>query len=455
MTSTDITVTRLGGGGAPFLMRTSFELADVGYAEAEYALSGTARAFAETGGALAVAEEAPFTTRVLVHRPTDAGAFNGTVWVEWLNVSAGLDAAPDWTVAHTELVRSGAAWVGVSAQQMGVQGGTGLVGLDSPGLVGTDPERYGSLAHPGDRFSYDIFTQAGAVVRRTTDTILGDLVVEHVLAMGESQSAFRLTTYVNQIDPAAQLFDGFLIHARGGSAPPLHDDDDPAAALEGEPVLFRDDLRVPVLCVEAETDLLTLGYLGARQDDGDHLAVWEMAGTSHADVYTFVVGMIDTGRLPIDELAAAWTPGTELFLGVHLDLPVNAGAQHYVMNAAVSHLDHWVRDGVRPPSSPKLEVREGAFVTDELGNVRGGIRTPHVDVPTAVLSGFGNGGNPVAFLAGSTTPFDAATLAALYTDRDDYLERYAAATDAAVASGFVLAADAGEIKAIAAANSPL
>ena len=60
-------------------------------------------------------------------------------------------------------------------------------------------------------------------------------------------------------------------------------------------MLFRDDLRVPVLCVEAETDLLTLGYLAARQDDGERLAVWEMAGTAHADVYTFVAGMIDTG----------------------------------------------------------------------------------------------------------------------------------------------------------------
>jgi len=102
-----------------------------------------------------------------------------------------------------------------------------------------------------------------------------------------------------------------------------------------------------------------------------------------------------------------------------------------------------------------MEVVDGAFATDEHGNVRGGIRTPHVDVPTAVLSGFGNGGSPIAFLSGSTTPFTAEQLAALYPSRDDYLARFAAATDAAVAAGFVLAADAGEIKAIAEANCPL
>ncbi len=308
--------------------------------------------------------------------------------------------------------------------------------------------------HPGDRFSYDIFTQAGVAVRRAAGTILDDLMVERVLAVGESQSAFRLTTYVNVIDPAEPTFDGYLLHSRAGVAPPLHDVDDPAAAMLGEPVLFRDDLRVPLLCVQAETDLLMLGYLAARQHDGRApRGVGDRGHRARRRVH--VRGRDDRHRhLPIDELAAAWTPGTDLF-GFLVDLPVNAGAQHYVMNAAVHRLERWVRDGTRPPASPRLEVRDGAFVLDDHGNVRGGIRTPHVDVPTAVLSGFGNGGHPVAFLAGSTTPFDAAKLAELYTDRDDYLARYAAATDAAVAAGFVLAADADEIKAIAEVNCPI
>ena len=46
---------------------------------------------------------------------------------------------------------------------------------------------------------------------------LEDLAVERVLAMGESQSAFRLSTYVNEVDAAAAVYDGFLVHARGGS----------------------------------------------------------------------------------------------------------------------------------------------------------------------------------------------------------------------------------------------
>ena len=111
------------------------------------------------------ADTAPFTTRLVVRRPIDAARFDGTVVVEWLNVSGGLDASPDWTYTHVEIVRSGSAWVGVSAQVVGIDGRD----ADDPGsfmaLKRADPERYGELEHPGDDFSYDIFRQAGEAIR--------------------------------------------------------------------------------------------------------------------------------------------------------------------------------------------------------------------------------------------------------------------------------------------------
>ena len=59
-------------------------------------------------------------------------------------------AAAAWMSAHTELIRRGAAWVGVSTQQIGVSGGTSVLGPTSPGLVGIDPARYGPLpVHDG------------------------------------------------------------------------------------------------------------------------------------------------------------------------------------------------------------------------------------------------------------------------------------------------------------------
>ncbi len=49
--------------------------------------------------------------------------FNGTVVVEWLNVSGGGDGSPDWFFLHRHLMREGVAWVGVSAQKAGIDGG--------------------------------------------------------------------------------------------------------------------------------------------------------------------------------------------------------------------------------------------------------------------------------------------------------------------------------------------
>jgi hypothetical protein len=451
-----MTLTSIGqitGQKPPFILGTTFELGPLGYTEAEYALSGIASAYERDGNGVTAAGRAEFSTRMLVRRPADAAAFNGTVWVEWLNVSGGADTAAEWLMAHTELIRGGAAWVGVSAQQLGISGGTGLMGFASPGLAGVDPERYGGLHHPGDRFSYDIFSLAGDAVRRGTGTIVADLAVERVLAMGESQSAFRISTYINAVDAAAAVYDGFLVHARGGSIAPLDDDGFPGSSREGDPVPFRDDPRVPVLCVEAETDLVALGYRGARQDDAERLVTWEVAGTSHADVYTLITGAVDTGRLPAAELAPLWRPVTDLRAG-KVDKPVNAGPQHYVLNAALSCLDRWTRDGARPPAASRLRMREGQFVTDEAGNVLGGVRTPHVDVPVAMLSGLGNSGGPVAFLAGTTTPLGTDALRARYPTPAAYLEQFTEATARAVAAGFLLGADASEITAIAAINSP-
>jgi hypothetical protein len=388
-----------------------------------------------------------------VIRPADDDSFNGTVWIEWLNVSGGLDAAPGWIFTHTELIRTGAAWVGVSAQRMGVEGGDGLLGMRSPGLVGTDPARYGGLEHPGDRFSYDIFSQASVAAREGEGTILEGLPIERLLAIGDSQSAFRLTTYVNEFDPVFEVHDGFMVHARGGTAASLDDNRDPSAILRGDPVLFR-ELRVPVFCVEAETDLMNLRYLTARQENPEMLVVWEIAGCAHADVYTFVAGPIDNGLLPIDKLARAWVPVSEVF-GMKLDKLVNSGPQHYLRVAAVSHLEHWVRDSTRPPEAPRLEIRNGEFVKDEVGNVKGGVRTPHVDVPTAELSGLGNAGHPISFLCGTTEPLDEDRLRALYDSPEDYLERFSAATRSAADAGFVLDRDVTEIVQIAELNSPL
>src|SRR2546427_9043903 len=168
-------------------------------------------------------------------------------------------------------------------------------------LKPVNPARYGSLHHPGDSFSYDILSQAGQAIRHPSGPMpLGDLRVKRMIAAGESQSAFRLVTYIDAIHPLARVFDGYLVHSRGsGGALGANLSETPQPAIPTPSTTFiRSDVDVPVLTVEMETDLSFLGYVYARQDDSRHFRLWEAAGTAHADAYLLVTGAKDLGTSP-------------------------------------------------------------------------------------------------------------------------------------------------------------
>jgi hypothetical protein len=451
--------------GQPVLPLGTFDLASMHYVVQEFQLSGEAVSYRSAGGAAddgtwsAEADQhAPFTTRVVVVRPQDAAKFNGTVIVEWLNVSAGTDSGPDWNYTHRELIRQGYAYVGVSAQKGGIDGGG--MNLNIPGVMPikkANPQRYAQLDHPGDAFAYDIFTQAARAVRDSRAThLLGALTAKHVIATGESQSAGFLTTYVDAIEPIAKVFDGFLIHSRFGGGAPLSGnmaDAMRSAPAKGLPI--RTDLKKPVLIFISESDLMfPRGYLSARQPDNDHLRAWEVAGTAHADSYTLGGAAIDSGSAPIELLAKAFAPSTSV-VGMPLTQPMNSAPQHhYVMQAAIAALNRWVVAGQPPPHGQRLNVTDSAppqLVVDTQGNATGGVRSPWMDVPTSRLSGLGQTGGGMAALFGVTEPFSAAKLTELYPGgKSEYLDKFTVSLKSAISAGFILPADEAEIKALAA-----
>ncbi|MEX2100367.1 MAG: alpha/beta hydrolase domain-containing protein [Acidimicrobiia bacterium] len=451
-----------GGKGTP-ANAAGFDLAAVGYEQAEYFISGNATAYtsaqpltSDGRWTVTAGSTAPFKTRILVARPASKRAFNGTVFVEWNNVSAGGEATPDWASAHNEITRAGAAWVGVSAQATGVVGNTSLVGALLQPLVKIDPDRYGTLTHPGDSYSYDIFSQAGAAVRAPTPSginPLGKLKVDRVIAVGESQSAFRLTTYANALHKVTNVFDAYLIHSRQGGSAALSQA--PLTAIAAPtPTYIRDDLDAPVIVLITETDLVVLGYRAARQDDAKRLRTWEVAGTAHADAGTLASGADEgDGSTDVAIFAAMATPPATPVLGCAP--AINAGHQVYVVRAAVHALDAWVRDATAPPRAPRLEMDAtgGAFVVDEHGNVRGGIRTPAVDAPVATLSGIAVTGGGLCRLFGATTPFDGPTLLSLYPTHAAFVKAWNKAVAASVKAGFVLAADSGNLERAAAQST--
>ena len=363
------------------LYGNSFDLSQVSYESSQYFVSGTAHSYVPvrpltSDGKWKVTKgvSAPYTTRIAVYRPIDPAKFNGTVIVEWLNVSGGVDDSPEWTLSHNELIREGFAWVGVSAQQVGVDAAKAI-----------DPTEYSSLSHPGDSFSYSIFSQAGQAVRDDAALILGGLKPQKVIAAGESQSAGRLMTYVDAVQPIAHVYNGFLVHSQFGTGAALSQA--PQTSYPAPtPTTIRSDLGVPAFEFETQTDVAG-SNLTDRLFYGNprNFRLWEVAGSSHFDYYGLQVGPTDTdnGQGAIANLAAMQNPPTVTSAGT-CNLPINTGGTHWVLDAAVYWLNRWVVNGTPPPRAPYLQTTQASpvvFKLDANGNVQGGVRSPQVDAP--------------------------------------------------------------------------
>jgi hypothetical protein len=437
-----------GGNGKAWSMMANLDY--YGYTEEEFFFEGQATAYESQGEttndgkwSLEESTKAPYKTRMLVRKPADASKFNGTVIVEWLNVSAGYDAEFGFVYTSLEIAREGYVWIGVSAQRVGVEGGgVSLAGGDLKPLKEFDPERYGSLSHPGDAYCYDIFTQAAKVVRGAGGVdVLGGLKPKRLIAYGESQSAMYMAAYTNGVQPLAKAFDGIFIHSRMAAVPAFTGGGGGGcnAMMGAQGVKIRNDLEAKVFQFQTETDVLgAAGTHAVRQSDTDRLRTWEVAGTSHVDFYSLEFeGAINEAVVnnPVDVCQS-----------------INRGPHHLVNKAALHALNLWISGGIPPATAQPLATDEkGSAVTDEHGNTRGGVRTPLVDVPIATLKsqgaaregGEGGGGCDMSTIMcamfGQTIPFSPEKLLSLYPTHEDYVAKFQASAQATREAGFILA----------------
>lgn len=391
------------------------DLRKEGYIEEEFFLEGLAKRYGTPALETATVRDTghAYRTRIVVRRPVEVQRFNGTVLLEWLNVTAGFDIDIDWLQAHEHLLRAGYAWVGVSAQRVGIHGATGLKSW-SPARYGTlDVTKGGTILD--DALSYDIFSQAAQAVRNpSTVRVLGPLVARLVIATGHSQSANRLVTYYNSIQPLTAAFDGFLIHG-GGSR-------------------LRTDLTVKAWKLVAETDLNVMQQAANRQPDTDVIRTWEVAGASHADSYfgTLVeqLQQRDFGRA----------------ISITCDRPTMSRIPfRYVMHSAYDRLVVWIREDTAPPTAPRITLASedpaAVIARDPFGNASGGVRLPEHAVPTATNTGDNSGGQ-FCNLFGSHQPFEPARLVMLYPTHSAYVNAVTAAADDNVRAGYLLRVDA-------------
>jgi Alpha/beta hydrolase domain len=431
------TVESAPSAGAP-LLASPVSLAGNGYVENEFIVRGQAsryRIASATADARSIDSGHAYTTRALVRRPTDAARFNGTVVIEWLNVSTGQDIDFVYGATRELLIRDGYAWVGVSVQRAGVER-----------LVTWSPARYGNLsvaasnvdpnggdidppnpqtaAVGGDVLGWDIYSQVAAAARSSASPLLSGLAVKKVIAAGESQSAFRLTSYYNSIQRLHRVYDGFLLYDRGG------------------PGALRTDVGAKLMGFGSEFMNAYLG--GSPQADSADLRYWEVAGASHVSLAE-MVGHVDP---VVSRDAALQLPnGTVLSLSDAVNLgnctpsPIWSRVPNGdVMKAALKALNSWVSGGAAPVNVPRLVLDgQNQLLRDSEGRVYGGVRTAAYEVPTSTNVGVGGG---ACMLAGYHLDFTPAQLCQRYGSHAAYVARVQALTAANVRDGVLLPEEA-------------
>lgn len=116
--------------------------------------------------------------------------------------------------------------------------------------------------------------------------------------------------------------------------------------------------------------------------------------------------------------------------------------------AIYRHLFRWVREGIVPPVSPRIELDENMDnKKDDLGNALGGIRLPQMDAPVCTYYNYSDAegmwdGKNVLF--GHIVPFGAEKLKELYGSLQEYRNKVETLADMQIAKGFLLEEDREE-----------
>jgi hypothetical protein len=412
----------------------------------------------------------PYTTRLIVRRPENHGQFNGTVVIEWWNTTAGFETAPVWDTSAEYFAREGTIYVGVTTANQGMSfltGGCSLLGLLPP-TCGT---RYATLSLPNDGLAYEMMSQISNLLKSDSpeNPLPDEIAVERLYHSGQSQQGGAMVTYasgfhfdandgyfVQQATSARAINSGLACGSEGAAPFPSC-----TPRLEGDDRLVRTDLPVPVVHAVSETDIAILFGTVGRQDDTPTFRYYEVAGASHLTVHEDVeiipAGVLGPDPILLEDLC-------QFPLNTTADGPVFFS---YILNALWDNLDQQVSMGRVPPAGLQMDVdpNTGEIQRDVFGNGIGGVRLPALDVRTATytpgnvadpnLPPFLQGiGNLACFLASSVSPFDQATLDALYPNHGAYVSSVMHSVNDLHQQGLLTPWDAQKIR-IDALTSPL
>lgn len=469
--------------GAPAAM------AAAGYVEEEYFLSGAAHVYDWANPehkAQVVAGPGKYTTRILVRRPRDPAKFSGNVELTILNASLNADfgGPSDWT----QMAAQGDVWIGITSKP-----------VTAKALQQFDPARYAALdwsnpTAPEHRCSqptiipvemiggdsalwsktvmwlmattgiapskpetedgliWDMLGQLGLLLKsEQRSAILPGFSKPWVYMTGVSQSAIYIRTWAKAFHDRYRTPDGKPVY-------------DGYLAIVGPALARINQCAADVPLVDPAQKLAPLDVpFISLSSEGE---MWQARTTHQPDVFTPAGGIVSyevagashmAGEIPgvaPDALAFA-SPADMAQAGVKP--PGSRSDNNYdfawapVIRGAFHNLQLWVRQGIRPPQAPGIEITEKQEVKrDSYGNALGGVRMPYIEVPVAQHIGFQSAGG-LGGIKGTRQPFSPEALKKLYPDHATYVAKFSAATDRFANERWVSPEDAAAMKK--AANS--
>ena len=273
----------------------------------------------------------------------------------------------------------------------------------------------------------EIIAQVGALIKSArSDNPLAGLPIRKMILTGSSASAAVVVNYlpthmVQRLADMKPIYDGFMPTSNGANLRMID---------------------VPMIQVPTMREVFEGNGPTRRDGDtpGNQFRIYEFAGMAHIDSRDAAAYYPDPCKLPISRFPLA-----------------------AYMSVALNHLWLWLDKGTVPPHADRFYVdfntdKDGSLLAlDDAGNVKGGIRNPYVDVPTAKF-GVPNSGaeppikNPHPFiaargeaaqnqlcgLANYQIDFDQAQLKKLYKDRKTYQARVQQRYDELMKEGWAL-----------------
>ena len=438
--------------------RTPLDVAEYGYVEEEYFLSGLANIYDtdEKDRAIVLKSNVPYKTRILVRRPKDKEKYSGRVYVDIMNATQGYDIEDLWHRGYLWCMENGHAYVGITSKPVNVLA-----------LKNFDYERYSSLnwsngelvpapvisksaTIPGteEGLIWDMLGQLGNLLRRNENNCLGGYRAEYIYLTGQSQSGAYLNTFVHYFDLYTQkgdshrIFDGYL-NVVGALVQRSIRQEDTVGPLKLSVRNMR-PCATPYICMSSEADLYLFNLflegnlfevkIENSNTEENKCRYYEIPGSPHTDIVCPVL----TAVSEIEKMDGK-LPNLDAKLLAH----INDMHVEYYICGLLEKLHNWAAQGIAPEISEPMERMGEDLARDSFGNAKGGFRTPYVDVPIATYVA-SNPDDPEG-ICGKMEYFTLEMVEKLYGSEESYLSKFREYTVNQQKEGWLSKTDANKL----------